>query len=98
MTASTRRWFSLNLLLLILIIGSFLTRLVFANFAASQSYEFARYSDTLKRLRATNEQLSIATTELQSVDRVKAESVRLNLVKVDRVFYVEPTSGVAINR
>ena len=97
-TSPKRNWFGLNVTLFILLITSFLARLVFANMAASQSYELSQYSRDLQQLNQQQEQLNLAATELQSLERVKNDSARLNLVKVDRILYLEPTGAVAINR
>ena len=94
----SNRWFIINLTLLILLITSFLTRLIFSNFSANQTYELSRYTTILKDTRQQNEQLVLASTELQSMDRLINDSARLNLVKVDSVYYLKPQGSVAINK
>ncbi len=92
------RWFAINVALLILLITSFLTRLIFSNFAANQTYELTSYTKNLKDARTQNEQLILASTELQSMDRLINDSTRLNLVKVATVYYLKSQGSVAINK
>ena len=91
-------WLLINVAVLILLIGSFLSRLIFSNFAATQDYELSRYSVELKDLQRDYEQLTLSATDLQSIDRLLADSGRLNLVKVDQVYYLRLSGSVAINK
>jgi cell division protein FtsL len=88
----------INILLLILLIGSFLMRLVFANWSASQSYEMSEYTNKVQDLKASNDQLALSVAELRSIERLTAVSNQLSLVKADHVMYLEPRGAVAINR
>ncbi len=88
----------INIFLLILLLGSFLTRLIFANHAATQSYEYTLQAEKIKKISATHEQLVVAVAQLQSVERLTSASSQLNLVRADSVFYLKPRGVVAINR
>ncbi len=88
----------INILLLILLIGSFLMRLVFANWSASQSYEMSEYTNKVQDLKASSDQLALSVAELRSIERLTAVSNQLSLVKADHVMYLEPRGAVAINR
>lgn len=84
--------------LLILLLGSFLARLIFANHAATQSYEYSLNAEKIKRLQSAHEQLVVSVAQLQSVERLTTVSNQLNLVKAGKVVYLKPRSSVAINR
>ena len=91
-------WFYLNLGLAILLLSTLLGRLIVANVAASQHYASAKQQQALKIAADENSQLKLAATELQAIDRIKAESSLLNLVKVDQVYYLSANSAVAVNK
>ena len=88
----------INILLLILLVGSFLMRLVFANWSASQSYEMSQYSNKLQDLKFTSEQLALSVAELRSIERLTAVSNQLSLVRANHVVYLEARGSVALNR
>jgi|GEM_PF-6311830 len=105
MALQTRGWLKtkinmrrINILLLILLVGSFLMRLVFANWSASQSYEMSQHSTTSQDLKLASAQLTLSVAELRSIERLTAVSNQLSLVRADNVLYLEPRGAVAINR
>ena len=74
---------------------------VFAsNHGASQTYELSQYSAELKDLQYQHELLTVAATNLQSIESLAAASTQMNFVKPDsqQVYYLRADKVVAANR
>ena len=90
--------FRINLVLVLLLIGSLFTHLVVANHAANQRYAMQEFQQHYESLRADQQRLSATVAELKSTERLIAESERLKLVATADIRYVSPKGPVALNQ
>lgn len=86
----------INIALVVVVVVSFFAHLVVANHGANQRYEISQFLGEFNVLQDDTQKMSLRVIELQSTERIAAESQRLNLVKADSVYYVSPKGSVAL--
>lgn len=84
--------------LLALGIGLYVVHLALANYDATQRYELSQFRGQEQNLITEKQDLSVRVAELQSLDRLAAESARLQLVKAPAARYVSVPGAVALNK
>lgn len=87
---------ALNIGLAVVFTACVFTRLIFVNHGANQNHEISAYRAELNALRAETSALSLKVVELQSSERLIAESKRLQLVAADSITYLAPQGVVAL--
>lgn len=87
-----------NITLAVLIVVSFLGSLLLSNHGVNQSYMFAKSMTEYQALQTDHQKLLNRVAELQSPNRLVAETGRLRLVKATDVAYVSTGGAVALNR
>ncbi len=90
--------FRCNVLLAIIFASVIFVNLIVANHAANQRYEISQYLKEYNSLQFEKERLSLTVAELQSSERLSAESQRLNLVKADSVRYIASKGPVVMKK
>ena len=88
--------FRLNVLMVTLLVSSFFVHLVVTNHGANQRHEISQYLDEYTELQLTQQRLAVQVAELQSSERLAAESNRLNLVKADNIKYIKARGSVVL--
>lgn len=61
-----------------------------SNQTATKGYEIRELEDRLSSLEETNNKLELKAAELQSVKNVEEASKHLNMVPIEKVFYITP--------
>lgn len=87
-----------NIMLAVLVVFSYLGSLLLSNHGANQSYTFAKSLTEYQALQSEQQKLLNRVAELQSPNRLLAETGRMSLVKATNVAYVSAGGAVALNR
>lgn len=85
-----------NGFLLVLGVTLYLVHLASANYDATQRYELSQFRGQEQALLFEKQSLSVRVAELQSLERLAAESERLQLVKAPTARFVTVPGAVAL--
>ena len=87
-----------NLAAVSLLIVILLVRVAVANHASNQRYAKSYFIRAHQELQSETQRLSNQVAELQSSQRLVAESGRLGLVPARQIHYIEPTAVFVYNK
>ncbi|OGY92529.1 MAG: hypothetical protein A3B31_03925 [Candidatus Komeilibacteria bacterium RIFCSPLOWO2_01_FULL_53_11] len=96
--AHPTRFIKANLAALSLLIVILLIRVAIANHASNQRYAQSYFMRTYQELQSETQRLSNQVAELQSSQRLAAESGRLGLVPARKIYYIQPTAAFVYNK
>lgn len=86
----------LILIILISVLSLFFLTQVFQS--STKGYEISGLQKQAEELKEKNKTLEIKAAELRSFDRIKQEAEKLNMVKSDKIVYLQTKGSVAVAR